>query len=104
MRRPALIGLVLALVAVFWPWKVGAQDQSPLRLLGQFSFESRRMFQDTMVGGLSGLAYDANRGVYYAVSDSGREVTNATAIFRVILPSVAPETGRIFRHKTEFSP
>jgi hypothetical protein len=72
MRRPALIGLVLALAAVFWPWSVGAQ-QSPLRLLGQYSFESKRMFQETTVGGLSGLAFDAKRGVYYAVCDDRGE-------------------------------
>lgn len=72
MRRPALIGLVLALAAVFWPWAVGAQ-QSPLRLLGQYSFESKRTFQETTVGGLSGLAFDAKRGVYYAVCDDRGE-------------------------------
>jgi hypothetical protein len=73
MRRAALIGFVLALAAVFWPWSVGAQ-QGPLRLLGQFSFESKRTFQDTTVGGLSGLAYDARRGVYYAVCDDRGEM------------------------------
>ena len=72
MRRPTMIGLLLALVAVFWPWAVGAQS-SPLRLVGQYSFESKRTFQDTVVGGLSGLTYDAKRGVYYAVCDDRGE-------------------------------
>jgi hypothetical protein len=78
MPRPAFFGLVLALTAVFWPWSLGAQ-QPPLRLLGQFTFESGRIFQDassgqdTTVGGLSGLAYDAKRGVYYAVCDDRGE-------------------------------
>lgn len=78
MRRPALIGLVLALAGIFWPWSLGAQP-APLKLLGQFTFESRRTFQDpvsgqdTTVGGLSGLAYDAKRNVYYAVSDDRGE-------------------------------
>ncbi|MFN8635895.1 MAG: esterase-like activity of phytase family protein [Chloroflexota bacterium] len=72
MRRPAFIGLVLALALVFWPWETGAQP-SPLHLLGQLSFESRRTFQDTTVGGLSGLAFDAKRNVYYAVSDDRGE-------------------------------
>jgi 3-phytase/alkaline phosphatase D len=71
MRRPTLIGLMLALTAVFWPWTVGAQG--PLRLLGQYSFESKRTFQDTTIGGLSGLAFDAKRGVYYAVCDDRGE-------------------------------
>ena len=72
MRRPMLIGLILALAAVFWPWTVGAQPPT-VRLLGQHTFESRRTFQDTTIGGLSGLAYDAKRGVYYAVSDDRGE-------------------------------
>jgi 3-phytase/alkaline phosphatase D len=72
MPRALLIGLALALAAVFWPWSVGAQ-QGPLRLLGQYSFESRRMFQGTTIGGLSGLTYDAKRNVYYAVSDDRGE-------------------------------
>ncbi|MGE3909393.1 MAG: esterase-like activity of phytase family protein, partial [Chloroflexota bacterium] len=72
MLRITLIGLVLALIGVFWPWDVGAQ-QGPLRLLGQHSFESKQTFQDTTVGGLSGLAYDAKRGVYYAVCDDRGE-------------------------------
>src|SRR5688572_4298844 len=72
MRRQTLIGLMLALVAAFWPWMAGAQQVSA-RLLGQFSFESKRTFQDTTIGGLSGLTYDAKRGVYYAVSDDRGE-------------------------------
>jgi hypothetical protein len=67
-----LNGLMLALAALFWPWSAGAQ-QSPLRLVGQYTFESRRMTFDTTLGGLSGLAYDEARGVYYAVSDDRGE-------------------------------
>lgn len=78
MRRPTLIGLLLALAAVFWPWSVGAQPPiaapAPLlRLVGQFAFESRRTAFDTTLGGLSGLAYDARRDLYYAVSDDRGE-------------------------------
>ena len=72
MRRPTLIGLLLALTAVFWPWTVGAQ-QPTVRVLGEYTLESMRSFQDTTVGGLSGLTYDAKRGVYYAVCDDRGE-------------------------------
>ena len=72
MLRVTLIGLVLALACLFWPWEVGAQT-GPLRLLGEYSFESKRTFQDTTVGGLSGLAFDQKRGVYYAVCDDRGE-------------------------------
>lgn len=72
MRRPILVGLILALAAVFWPWTVGAQ-QPTARLIGQYTLESKLTFQDTTVGGLSGLTYDPKRGVYYAVSDDRGE-------------------------------
>lgn len=72
MLRITLIGLGLAIAILFWPWEVGAQS-GPLRLLGQYSFESKRTFQDTTVGGLSGLTYDAKRGVYYAICDDRGE-------------------------------
>jgi hypothetical protein len=72
MLRVTLIGLVLALACLFWPWEVGAQT-GPLRLLGEYSFDSKRTFQDTTVGGLSGLAFDQKRGVYYAVCDDRGE-------------------------------
>lgn len=72
MLRITLIGLVLALACLFWPWEVGAQA-GPLKLLGQYSFESKRTFQDTTVGGLSGLTYDTKRGVYYSVCDDRGE-------------------------------
>ncbi|MCC7371247.1 MAG: esterase-like activity of phytase family protein [Chloroflexi bacterium] len=72
MLRVTLIGLVLALACLFWPWNVGAQA-GPLRLLGQYSFESKRTFQDTTVGGLSGLTFDAKRGVFYAICDDRGE-------------------------------
>lgn len=75
MRRPTLIGFLLAMAAVFWPFVVGAQSppNSSVRLLGQHTFESRRTFEDTTLGGLSGLAYDAKRNVFYAVSDDRGE-------------------------------
>ena len=37
--------------------------------LGLVTFPTGTMFGSTEVGGLSGIAYDANRGVYYAISD-----------------------------------
>jgi 3-phytase len=73
MVRRAWIGvLLLALVIPWLPVPVGAQ-QAPPRLLGEYSFPSKGTFQDTVVGGLSGIAYDAARGVYYAVCDDRGE-------------------------------
>jgi hypothetical protein len=38
-------------------------------LIGTLSIPTGTIFDGTVVGGLSSLAYDANRGVYYALSD-----------------------------------
>ena len=42
-------------------------------LLGQVTLPSGSTFQGTTFGGLSGLTYDARRGVYYAISDDRSE-------------------------------
>ena len=72
MRRSLTVGLALALAAALLTWPVQAQT-SPLRLLGEYSFEAGRTFRDTTIGGLSGLTYDAGRGVYYAIADDRGE-------------------------------
>jgi len=72
MRRTLTLGAALALAAALLSWPAAAQT-GPLRLLGEYSFEAGRRFQDTTIGGLSGLVYDQPRGVYYAVSDDRGE-------------------------------
>jgi 3-phytase/alkaline phosphatase D len=42
------------------------------------------MFADTEVGGLSGITYDSNRGVYYALSDD-RSQTNPARYYTVAI-------------------
>lgn len=44
-----------------------------LEFLGAVTFPTGLSFQDTEVGGLSGLAYDAENEVYYAISDDRSE-------------------------------
>lgn len=46
-----------------------AQQGPSLRLLGTYAFPGGMDFDGTTVGGLSGLAYDAQLGVYYAICD-----------------------------------
>ena len=72
MRRVLTLGLAAALAASMLTWPAYAQPGA-LRLLGEYSFEAGRTFQDTTVGGLSGLTYDTARGVYYAISDDRGE-------------------------------
>ena len=41
-----------------------------LTFIGQSSFDSTTRFEETTVGGLSGITYDAANNIYYAISDS----------------------------------
>ncbi len=52
--------------------------------LGMVIFETGYMFEDTEVGGLSGIAYDVHRGVYYALSDD-RSETNLARYYTVAI-------------------
>lgn len=57
-----------------------AQDRvsvDGLEFLGEVQFETGFTFEDTEVGGLSGLAYDPNRDVYYALSDDRSQINPA---------------------------
>jgi hypothetical protein len=45
--------------------------------LGLVTFDTGFVFADTEVGGLSGITYDANRGVYYVLSDDASMVNPA---------------------------
>ena len=70
MRRVAWCAPLVALLALL-PWPSAAQEkQQPLRFLGELDIPDQSIQIDgTTVGGLSGLAYDARRGVYYIISD-----------------------------------
>lgn len=67
----ALLASSCALSLLLAP-SAGAAD-GRLHLLGQYVLPSRLDFQGTTVGGLSGITYDAQRNVYYAVSDDRGE-------------------------------
>ncbi len=49
---------------------MAARQRAPLRLLGSATLAYRQMFEDTIVGGLSGIDYDARDDVWYAISDA----------------------------------
>src|SRR4051812_9197822 len=68
MRRVAWCAPLIALLALL-PWPIAAQEQ-PLRFLGELDIPDKSIEIDgTTVGGLSGLTYDARRGVYYIICD-----------------------------------
>ena len=73
-RRRALqaLGAGAALGAArAWPRNAppAAASTAALRLLAHGSLPSGTRFKDTLVGGLSGLAYDAPNNLWYALSD-----------------------------------
>ncbi|NEP30077.1 esterase-like activity of phytase family protein [Moorena sp. SIO3B2] len=53
-----------------------------INFLGEVSFNTRLQFENTEVGGISGLAYDPANGVYYGLSDDRSQ--NAPARFYTI--------------------
>lgn len=48
-----------------------------VEFLGEVQFPTGLLFEDTQVGGLSGLAYDAVNGVYYAIADDRSSINPA---------------------------
>lgn len=83
-RRSLLTaGLALSVsLATAVPVQAGPAGQPVSRttapvLLGQATIPTGTQFQGTTVGGLSGTAYDAERDVYYALSDDRSQLSPA---------------------------
>ncbi len=53
------------------------RDAIGLDFLGQLTFPTGLQFEDTEVGGLSGITYDAARGVFYAIADDRSQIDAA---------------------------
>ena len=78
--------LVIPLTAASPPGPAAKHKASPradrltvvgVDFLGMVTFPTGTMFADTEVGGLSGITYDAERGVYYALSDDRSQINLA---------------------------
>ena len=54
-----------------------AQTVASYELLGMVTFPTGTMFNDTEVGGLSSIVYDARTGLYYAIADDRSEINDA---------------------------
>ncbi len=63
-----------------------------LRLIGHSTLAHKLQFQGTTVGGLSGLDYDKERGVYYAISDD-RSDLNPARFYTLKLPVTPDSVG-----------
>jgi hypothetical protein len=70
-----------------------ASARPGLRLIGQSTLPHKLQFKGTTVGGLSGLDYDREKGIYYAISDDRSDLESArfyTLKLDITASSVAP--------------
>ena len=70
-----------------------------LDFIGEVGFETGFTFEETEVGGISGLAYDAANNVYYALSDD-RSTINDARYYNV---AIALDDGSLDEGDVEFS-
>jgi 3-phytase len=119
----ALVGVVLAIVfAVYFlatvtpaeagPWKKPGTPgpKTELQFLGQQIIPTGTQFQGTQFGGLSGLAFDERRGVFYAFSDDQVNVrfytlridvsSGVPAVQIVAVTTIRDATGQPFAPQT----
>ncbi|BAY32152.1 hypothetical protein NIES2107_40380 [Nostoc carneum NIES-2107] len=59
--------LIISFLASNFTW--GAVTVSSIEFIGEVTIPKGLLVQNTLVGGLSGITYDANNDVYYAISD-----------------------------------
>jgi len=55
-------------------------DQPQLKLIGQYDVPHNQVFQNTTIGGLSGIDYDSENDIYYLISDD-RSSTNPARFY-----------------------
>ena len=92
LNRRQILGASIAAAALA-SCKAPAQAPGPhLRLIGHTRLPHKLQFQNTTVGGLSGLDYDPAKGVYYAISDD-RSDYNPARFYTLKLPLTADTLG-----------
>ena len=92
-RRQLLAGAAAVGSAPFWPAPANARPRQArsnaaatptLRLLAHGSLAAGTDFKNTLVGGLSGLAWDASSDLWYALSDDrSRHAPARIYVFRL---------------------
>jgi hypothetical protein len=80
------IALLLAPLTVYAQSRTSVKEKTvtSVELLGLVTFHTGFDFADTEVGGLSGITYDAKRGVYYVLSDDP-SMTNLARYYTVTI-------------------
>ncbi len=87
-RRNLLHGAALSALALSTVTFAQAGSSPRLRLIGHSTLPHKLQFQGTTVGGLSGIDYDRERGVYYAISDDRSDI-NPARFYTLKLPITA---------------
>jgi hypothetical protein len=64
-----------------------------LRFIGETTLPHRMEFQGTTVGGLSGIDYDAKRGIFYLISDDRSDI-NAARFYTAKISITASALGK----------
>ena len=91
-RRTWLAGAAAAVVApALWARRgdTSTDGVAPLRLIAHGSLPAGTQFKGTLVGGLSGLAYDASSQLWYALSDDRSRHAPARCYVLRLPPPVA---------------
>jgi hypothetical protein len=52
-------------------------DRSQLKFIGEYDIPHNQIFQNTTIGGLSGIDYDAENNIYYLISDDRSTINPA---------------------------
>ena len=69
-----LITMCLAFVFIGQPQYTSAQDAPlTLTLLGEHQFPTSTRYEEVLFGGISGISYDSEADIYYAISDDRGE-------------------------------
>jgi hypothetical protein len=94
LSRRSLLGALAAssLLPTSWVSAQTATAAPKLRLIGHTTLAHKLQLKDTTVGGLSGLDYDRERGVYYALSDDRSDI-NPARFYTLKLPLTASSLG-----------
>ena len=91
-RRNALRTSLAAAITAATGLRAQAAGGPRLRLIGHTTLPHKLQFQNTTVGGLSGLDYDREKGIFYAISDD-RSDHHPARYYTLKLPITADAVG-----------
>ena len=91
-RRSALHSAAALATTLAVPALAQSTAGPRLRLIGHTTLPHKLQFQGTTVGGLSGIDYDRERGVYYAISDDRSDI-NPARFYTLKLPITSDSVG-----------